>query len=391
MTKQGLRYFPFLRALLFLISISLSAIVLSCSASNRITKEPDPHSPCTASSRLFDDLYDLFSGKYEETNEQSPESSYYLIGNENIRLASSAENDEDKEMPLAYVSMTDMRGQPHIVSRVAAVDRDDIEVVYIEKSLYRGNEQYIIGLLFKQDSWDRVHDVTDRLRGKRLALLKGDNVLSVPVLHQTLVEAAAINGNFKKADIEWFVQGLTPTDPPSGEKRDRASLDWLERRAEKYPDDTSSIMDLAQRYFRKKESNCEKTSAIYERVIQLDPSGAAPYYLPFLHSCFKESSNFYKAITFYNKLIDQKKTSPLAELSIRMALAEAYSQNWNTHEALHELERALTVAESLPVSVPWLEASAHKDEIEKKLNNGKAKIVQSIEAAIRRVKSQELK
>lgn len=394
MIKRAWRFLSLFKVLLFLISISLSAIVLSCSTPNPIAKEPGRSGPYQANARLFDNLYDLITGMAEEVKKQPAERTYYFIGNEDIRLASVAD-DESKEAPLAYASMADMKGQAYVVSRVSGLDPHDIEVVYIEKSSYRLNdpqhEQYIIGFLFKQDSWDRVHETTTKLQGKRLALLKGETVLSVAKVIEPLTWEAAITGSFKKEDIEWFTQGLTLTDPPPAKKRGLASLDWLEKQVDKYPDDTSSIMELARRFSENKESDCKKASVIYERVIQLDPSGAGPYYLPFLHSCFKESGTFDKAITFYNKLVVLKKTSPQAELSIRMALAEAYSQTGDTHKALNELEQSLSVAEALPVSFPWLEESTHKGEIEKQLNDGKIKIVQAIKAAITKMKSEGFK
>jgi tetratricopeptide (TPR) repeat protein len=370
------------RVLLFFISVSLPSILLGCGVSSHPAKEADHRNAYVADVKLFDDLYNLFSGKHEEVSKQSEERRYYLVGNENVRLVSIADSEEHTRDVLAYVSVTDIRGQPYTVSRAAMVDPRDIEALYVEKSLYKGNEQYIIVLLFKQDSWDRVHHATERLRGRRLALIKNEKVLSAPVVMEPVVEAAGVSGKFEKSDIQWFVQGLTPTEPPSVAAREKDLVDWLERRVEKYPNETSSIVRLAKCYTKIGKSVCKKASGIYERAIQLDPARSIAYFLPFLHSCFEESGNYDRAITFYNELIDQRKKPPLEEVYIRGALAEAYFQKGSIEQAVHELEEAVSVVKSFTPQFP--EGSKHKAEIE----SAKAKMVQSIEREISRMKSQ---
>jgi len=370
------------RALLFFIAISLSPILLGGGVSNHLSKDADRRSAHVADVKLFDDLYDLFSGKHEEISKQSVERSYYLVGNENVRFVSVADSDQNRGDVLAYVSVTDIRGQPYAVSKVAVVDPHDIEFVYIEKSSYKSNEQHIIGLLFKQDSWDRVHDATERLRGRRLALIKNEKVLSAPVVMEPVVEAAAVSWKFEKSDIQWFVQGLIPTEPPSEAAREKGLVDWLEKRVEKYPNERSLVVRLAERYTKKEKSVCKKASGIYERAIQLDPARSSAYFLPFLHSCFKESGNYDGAITFYNGLIDQRKTPPWVEVYIRAALAEAYFRKGSIEQAVHVLEGAIAVVKSF--TPQFSEGSRHKGEIE----SAKAKAVESLEREIARMKSQ---
>jgi hypothetical protein len=373
------------RALLFSILVSLSLILVGCGVSNPPVKEADYRNAYVADVKLFDDLYDIFSGKYEEIGKQSVQRSYYLVGNEDVRFVSVADSDEEKGNVLAYVSVTDIRGQPYTVSKVAMVDSHDIEVIYIEKSSYKDKEWPIIVLLFKQDSWDRVHDATERLRGRRLALMKNEKVLSAPVIMEPVVEAAAVSGKLERSDIQWFVQGLTPTEPPSETARKEGLVVWLERRVEKYPNERSSVLRLAERYTKEGKLVCNKASSIYERAIQLDPARSSAYFLPFLHSCFKESANYDGAITFYNDLIDQRKTPHWVEVYIRVALAEAYFQKGSIEQAVHELEEAVAVVKSFTPQFP--EGSKHKGEIE----SAKMKAVQSIEREISRMKSQGLK
>ncbi len=370
------------RVLLFFILVSLFPILLGCGVLNHPAKGADHPNVYVADGKLFDDLYDLFSGKHKEISKQSVEKTYYLVGNENVRLVSVADNDQDRGDNLAYVSVTDIKAQPYIVSKAAVVDPHDIEALYVEKSSYKGNEQYMIVLLFKRDSWNRVHDATEKLRGGRLALIKNEKVLSTPLVMEPTVEAAAVSGKFEKSDIQWFVQGLTPTEPPPEAAREKDLVDWLEWRVEKYPSERSSILRLAERYTKKGKSVCKKASGIYERAIQFDPARSGAYFLPFLHSCFEESGNYDGAIAFYNELIDQGKTPPLVEVYIRAALAEAHFQKGSIEQAIHELEEAVSVVKSFAPQFP--EGSKYGAEIE----TAKTRMIQFIESEISRMKSQ---
>jgi tetratricopeptide (TPR) repeat protein len=384
---------PLLAMVKFLLFIVLSAILSGCATSNHMTKKEEQYNPDVIDVDKFDPVDFFERMKVEsEAREKSKITTCYLIGNVDIRFASAVESDKDKEPLLAYDFITNMKGRPYYISKTTALDSNDIEVLCVEKTSYRGNDQYSINLLFKKESWDKVNDVTRSLVKKKLAFIKEQTVISAPIVQEPLLDYAYVTGDLSRSDIDWFIQGLTPTTLPTNDNRDKALTEWLESRVQNYPDDSQSLTRLAGRYSEKKEKDCKKTGAIYEKVIRLDPVQYIEPFLELLHSCYVETGNYEKAITFYRSLINEEKIEPHVEVFLRMVLADAYANKGNTHKALEELEQALAEAKSLSLPYyPWLEKSPHKDQIERQLNNSKAKMIKSIEAVIEKVKSQEIK
>ena len=251
-------------------------------------------------------------------------------------------------------------------------------------------------LLFKKESWDIVHELTQDLAdkkvddvSKRLAFIKGQTVVSAPPVAAAIVESATLSGDFDKTNMEWFVNGLTPTNLSSADSRHEAYAAWLEMRVQNYPDDLQSLSDLARLYAANKP-NCTRSAATYEKIIMLDPSQYIGIYLYLLRACYKDAANYDKAISFYNAVLHEKKIEPSDEVYLRMALAEAYAINGITEKALNELSQALASVKSLTLpNYPWLEMSPNKDKWERELDNKRNQIIKLIEAATEQIKSQE--
>jgi len=382
-----MRLSPVVTSLLFIIVL---VVLTGCATSNHITKESQKYKPYVIDINNFDP-YDFFGRSRDEieARKQSTTREFYLPGNIDIRLSLVAESDKEIEESSDVEAIKDFEGKQYFVAKKAELDLNDIETVYIEKSTYRGNEQYSIGLLFKKESWDKFYDATERLRGKRLALIKDKELLSAPVIHEAVIGSAVVDGNFTNADIERIIVGLMPTAPYPENERADLYIDWLENRVAAHIDDSQALTQLAWRYSEKKEQDCEKMTAIYEKVVRLDPNRYLEPFLRLLRTCFKEADTDVEAIAFYNGLLAENKAEELEQATIRMDLAQIYVKTGNLQKALDELERALTITKALHVSYPWLEKSACKGEIQNLLNFSKAQMIMLIEAAMERIKLQE--
>gem|GEM_PF-5746655 len=335
------------------VFIALSAILSGCANSKHMIKEEEQYKPYVIDVDKFDPVDFFERMKVEsEAREKSKITTCYLIGNVDIRLVLAAESDKEKVPLLAYDSVTDMKGQPYHISKITALDRNDIERLCVEKTSYRGNDEYSINLLLKKESWDKVHEVTQSLVRKRLAFIKEQTVISAPVVQEPLVYYANVTGDLSRSDIDWFVQGLTPTNLTTDDSREKAITDWMERWVQNHPDDSQWLILLAWRYYERKEKDCKKTTKVYEKAIRYDPSRSIDPFLQLLHACYTTSSSHDEAIRVYNEILAEKKMEPWEEVYIRMALADAFDNKGDRQQLLQELGKALSTAKSMSVSYP---------------------------------------
>lgn len=355
-----------------------------------MTKE-EQYKPYVVDVNKFDPV-DLFERMKEESaaRDKSRITNCYSIGNVDIRFVSAAESESDKEIPLAYDSISDIKGKAYYIARTTVLDRSDIEMLCIEKTSYRGNDQYLIDVLFKETSWDKVHDVTQDLINKKLAFIKAQTAISVPVVHEAIVDSARLSGDFDKTNMDWLVHDLSTTDHSPTDIRGKAHAEWLEKRIQKYPDDMQSLTRLAQLYAEKKP-DCNKSTAIFEKIMSLDPERNVYPYLQLVDFCYREKGDYKRAITVYGSLLREKNMEPQDTIYLRMALAIAYAESGETQSALQELTQALADTQTLSIQYPWLENSPSKEIIEKEVTTRKAQMIKLIEAAMDKVKSLESK
>jgi hypothetical protein len=367
---------------LMLIIVSLVNLI-SCTTSNQIAQKNEridttPFDPIKLIERINEDV----------ARDKTRIRNCYDGANADLSFSTVADENKGKQFYLEYDSVLDRNGQTYHISKRSVIDRSDIDAVCIDKTSYKGNDQYSIIVLFKESSWDKVYDVTHNLINKRIACLMSRIVISAPVVHQAIAQAAQLAVLNKAADIDWFIQGLIPTNKQSMESRDKAYAGWLEKRVQNHHDDRKSLENLAQVYAKIK-MDCKKTLIIYESVIELDPSVNFSYYFPMLNSCYNNSGDFDRAIKFYSSLINEKSIEPLTEVYLRGALASAYDGKGDTQKTLQELSLALAATKALPTSYPWLNNSSSKEKIEKKLQDNKMRMVKLLESAIENIKSQK--
>lgn len=374
-----------------MLLLSIAVIVSGCATSKPITKEEDQYKPYVIDVDKFDPMV-FFERMKEEraAREESKITNCYRIGAGDIRFVFAAENDNGKETPPDYIPISGMKEKTYYVSKVAVLDGDDIDMLCIEKNSYKGNEQSLIKLYFKEESWNKVHDVTESLINKKMAVVKHQTVISAPVVHEAIVESANLIGDFDKANMEWLVHDFTQINLQTLDSRKEAYTRWLERRIENYPDDIQSVTSLAHLYAEKKP-DCLKSTAIFERVMVLNPERNIHPFLHLVDMCYREAGNYRRAITFYSELLGESKAEPQDRIYVRMALAIAYAESGDTQQALQELSLSLADTQALSLQYPWLETSPSKDIIEKELAKRKEQMIKLIEEAMETVKAMKAK
>lgn len=373
-----------------LLLVTIAILINGCSTAKQITKEEEHYQPAVIDVDTFDPVDFFERAKNEmEARKQTKITKYYRVGHANIRFAQAVENAKNFEPPLIYDSITDIKGRTYFISKTTLLDGKDIELLSVEKSSYKGKDQYIIGLFFRKEAWDKVHNVTENLIKRNLAFIKDLSVISAPVVHEAVTASVNIGSDFNKEDIDRLIQGLIPTDWPSYDNWEASYTEWLERRFQKYPNESPTL--LAWRYFEKRVTDCKKTIGVYEKIIQNDPSQSVDPFLQLLNKCYVETANYDKALRFYNTIVENKRLKPYEEVYIRMALSDVYDRNNDSQKALQELQAALGAANSLPLSYEWLDNSANKDEIKKQLLESKTQLIKLIETEIEKIKSQEIK
>ena len=336
----------------------------------------------------FDPIKFINHMKEDAARDKTRVRNCYNGANIDFSFATVADENAEKQPLLEYDSVSDRNGRTYHISKRPVIDRDDVAVVCVDKTAYSGNEQYSIIAFFKESSWDKVHDVTQGLIKKRIACLKSRTVISMPIVFDVIVRSAQLAVLNKAGDVDWFIQGLIPTNEHPEDSQEKAYAAWLERRVHNYPDDLESLKSLAREYAKIKP-DCKKSQVIFENVIKLDTSTNFSYYFSMLNACYKDSHDFERAIQFYSSLISEKTIEPLTEIYLRVALASAYDGKRDTQKTLQELSRALAAAKILPSSYPWLQGSPSKETFEKKLQDDKTKMINAIESEIEKIKSQE--
>ena len=335
------------------------------------------------------DAFDLFQHMIEEgaARDKTRIRNCYNGPNINFSFASVAENNENQ--PLSkYDTATDRSGQTYHISKTRLLDKSDIDIVCVDKTSYNSNDQYSIIVFFKESSWDKVYAATGSVIKKRVALFKSGTLVSAPVMYQALTQAAQIAMLNSEADANWYIQGLIPASF-SEDRREKAFIKWLERRVQNYPNDSESLDNLA-RLYSKTKSDCNKSLAVYEHVINLNPSvNYFSYYFPFLYSCYQDSNDFERAIKFYNSLIGAQGIEPMTEVYLRIGLASAYESKRDRQMALQELLHALDATKAVPTSYPWLKDNPSMTAVEKKLQDQKTQMIKRLEAEIEKIRSQE--
>lgn len=252
----------------------------------------------------------------------------------------------DKGNNAGFEWMETSKKERLLVSQKADIDSNDIYGILIEKTVYKGDEQYAITLHFKQESWDKIHKITGRLIKKRIAIIRGNTIFTAPVIHEALASSAQIANDLNLTSIDKFKEGFTPMNHVSIEAWNRRTIEWFEDKIKKNPNDTEMIIWLAREYHKNRPNECEKALPLFEKAILANPSQIM--YAHSAHDCYKSLKQYDRALSFYKKTLSAVKDK-IEEMDIRTMIMEIYGLMGNVLEMINEAEKNLKIMKEIPL------------------------------------------
>jgi tetratricopeptide (TPR) repeat protein len=218
---------------------------------------------------------------------------------------------------------------------------------------------------------DKVRDITSRNIKKRLGIVKRGKLLMAPEIFEALDTKASIVGNIYASTAKWFVEGFTSAEEPSEQRANREKeserfRDELVKKLEKNPEDIDTQISVANEYFFGNPKDYRKAAALYEKIIEKNPSRTD--IASFLAECYTSLEEYDKAIKALERVIA---INPSEELTTRLQLADIYNQWGQTDNALNELEKSLKIlnSSSKEDKEQWIEAVQNMIEKIKKKSN----------------------
>ncbi len=270
---------------------------------------------------------------------------YYVLGAQEIKFRPIVDVRKDAEAQENWEEMLDIRGDRFLVLKKAELGSQDVEAIRVRKSPFEPHERYQISVSFKKDSWDKVRSITKRLIGRRLGIVKGNKLISAPVVRTAVDKDAIIGGAVRMSDVQWFIAGLVPKEEPPEADREGEYTKWLEQWVRKSPDDLDAMSALAGKYMYGETKDYGRASTLFEEILQKDPQRTE--HLFNLGTCYTRLGAYDKAARTYERAIVAR---PKDEWIARWQLAEAYKEQGETPLAIRELQRGLRFLEasSLP-------------------------------------------
>ena len=290
-------------------------------------------------------VWDKIQDQMKERENTRERIGYFSLGKETLELRTALEYD-DKGLHDDFDLIEAPKGGRFWVSKKPDIDSGDIYGILIEKTTYDQIEEYLITLYLKQESWDKFHEVTARLIKKHLAVIREQTFLTAPRIMEPLWGSATLTGDFKSADIEIFKKGFLTMDQKAIDTWNKKSIEWLEERSKKNPNDVKTLSRLAQEYFNLKPKGCEKALPLFEKVILLDRTQI--YALYPAHECYKYLKRYDNALTFYQKTLAVT-TDKMQEIEIRMKMAEIYGLKGENQNMITEAEKNLVIMKGMPL------------------------------------------
>ena len=373
----------YLMRILFLIFFFIFSTYHVCPTNAFVTLDPDNISPST-----FENLIKEAKAKEDSFSKVG----YYIPGNEKIEFRVILNPSEEGVGDFEWLNDYEKNSLP--VSKKAEIDSTDIEGILIQKSTYSGRKEYRAIIYFRESSWDKVHNVTERLAkkidrmcaGEKLALIKGESIVSAPMVCDAITESVRIGIPGGPSHIDFFLENLLLADEPAAEKRTKAYIEWLEKRVKNIPNDFDSMQMLLNLYYENKLTDCEKEYSLLERLIMRSPSKNLGY-IERLHSCYLSLKKYDSAIQTFETAAQRDRDF---EWLIRGFLADIYYAKGNREKALAEFKRSLvlTNSQTLPQFFDYIPDSLEKRKMLDDFNRVKAKIRKSLENRIKEIETE---
>jgi len=292
---------------------------------------------------------------------------YYVLGKEDIEFRLIADETKEAELQRDCEEMFDIRGHRFLVLKKAELGSQDVEAIRIRKSPFEPRERYQISVSFKKESWVRVRNVTKRLIGRRLGIVKGNRLISAPVVRSAVDKDAVIGGPMSLLEAERFIVGLIRKEEPPEADREGEYTEWLEQWVKRSPDDLDAMSALAGKYMYGEKKDYGKAATLLEEILRKDPEKTE--HLLNLGTCYAWLGEYDKAVRNYERAIVAR---PADEWIARWQLAEVYKNQGQNRRAIRELETSLKL----------LQASSTPDEHKQRITQTLRVEIENLKQAV---------
>jgi len=328
-------------------------------------------------------LWESIQGELRERNRSRQTVGYFTPGKEVLEFRAVSEL-TDKEHQSDYEWMETSNKDRLLVFKKAVIDSNDIYGILIEKTVYNGNDLYMITLHFRPESYDKIHEVTGHLIEKRLAIVRGSIILSTPVVQEALKGFANMQIDFNF--IDKFKEGLIPIDQASMETLNKRTIEWLEEKIKKNPNDTEMIVWLALEYNKNNPKDCEKTVSLFEKNILANP--ALIMYARAAHGCYRFLKQYERALNFYKITLSAVKDKT-DEMDIRTMIIEIYGLKGDMQGMVNEAEQNLQIMKEIPLpSFDSIPEGPGKERFIKEMRMKQEQAIKGMEDSIQKVKAE---
>lgn len=308
---------------------------------------------------------------------------FFALGKEQlefraVREAPNEEKADDSEW------LASSRGERLLIEKKALIGSEDIYGIQIKKRTIRDKAQFNIVLHFKSESFDKVSDVTSRFMKKRLGLVRGQSLIAAPIVQEALNRYSIISlHDFSSADIDTFKKGFLLMDQAALQEWNRSTIEWIEKKLQKEPDNTKLMIWLAREYFENDPRGCEKALDIIEKTMSSEPTQA-----PMAQHCYKLLRLYDRAIAFYDKFLCRIQNKEY-EVDIRNSLVEIYGLKGELAKMIDEMEKNLQILKThqLP-SFDDIPEGPDKEGFLREMQRMKERAIKGMEALIEKAKSE---
>ena len=258
---------------------------------------------------------------------------YYVLGKEDIEFRLIADETKEAELQRDCEEMFDIRDHRFLVLKKAELGSQDVEAIRIRKSPFEPPEQYQISVSFK--------NVTKRLIGRRLGIVKGNRLISAPVVRNAVDKDAVIGAPISLLEVQGFIAGLIRKEEPPEADREGEYTEWLEQWVKRSPDDLDAMSALAGKYMYGEKEDYGKAATLFEEILRKDPEKTE--HLLNLGTCYVWLGEYHKAVRNYERAIVAR---PEDEWVARWLLAEVYKKQGQNRRAIRELGRSLKLLQA---------------------------------------------
>lgn len=236
------------------------------------------------------------------------------------------------------IKLKTQQGEDLDLDPIPLLSSDDFEGIEIADD--------VITLYVKNKSWVKTKEATSRYLSKRLAFIVNGEIISTPVIRDSLSKVLQVNLIMDfKIPLERLKSCAKPSYFDDLKIYESFLKDWLI----KYPADYSANHELLILYLSDSNGpfsdsavtpdNCEKSIPLLQRLINIQPDDKMSY--PVLSLCYLSTKKFDEALKVLKTSIDFYPENE--KWLVYKQIASVYQQGGLYDEALKSLDTARTL------------------------------------------------